>query len=101
MAWISGVLDAVRAAPTASTTRSNGASWCASPASSVWRPCRSASAKRVPGSNRARSASVLTKNPISDAVSGRVRWATGVPTTRSDCPLQRASTACIGGSASA
>ena len=26
MAWISGVLEAVRAAPTASTTRSNGAS---------------------------------------------------------------------------
>jgi hypothetical protein len=45
-----------------------------------------------PGS-RDRSTRVLTKKPIKSSTSGRCRFATGVPTVKSRCPVSRASRA--------
>ncbi len=51
--------------------------------------CSSNAATLRPPCGRMRSASVLTKKPISDSSSLRGRFATGVPITTSSCPLKR------------
>ena len=78
-----------RAGASACTTRSNGASWCAYAPSAAARPLARTSRKLGSPERSARSASVFAKNPSSSAVSGRVRFAIGVPTTTSSCPVYR------------
>ncbi len=89
--WKSGVWLRERSTRSASTRRSNGTSWCWY-APSVPSRTRPSSAWNDGLPERSvRSASVLTKKPISPSVSRRVRLAMGVPTTTSSCPDQRAS----------
>ena len=49
--------------------------------------CAKSSRKLGSPARRVRSASVLTKNPISPSISARLRLAIGEPTTMSSCPL--------------
>ncbi|CAM3856235.1 hypothetical protein COSO111634_27205 [Corallococcus soli] len=84
--WNSDARSAPRSAPRASTSRSNGTSWCAYAASEDSRTRSSSSVKRGSPSRRARSTSVLRNTPMSGSSSGRVRWATGLPTAKSSCP---------------
>nr|WP_233587861.1 hypothetical protein [Corallococcus sp. CA049B] len=86
LAWNSGVRLRSRGSAMASSTRSNGASWCAK-ASRAWVRTRpSSSTKDGMPDSRERKGRVLMKHPISISSSGRVRPAMGVPTTKSSCP---------------
>ncbi len=91
MAWNTAERLVSRGSPSSSTTFSNGVSWCAnasSVASLTWpRNAR----KGWPASTRARSTTVLTKNPATRSSSARSRPATTVPTAMSSWPDQRCS----------
>src|SRR5579864_3047829 len=63
------------------------------PSSALSRTCSSNARKLPPASTRTRNASVFTNNPITPSVSTRFRFATGVPTTKSFCPVYRYSNA--------
>ncbi len=92
--WKTGEWPGLRSTPTSSTRRSKGRSWWSSAASIPARVRRSAPRTVGASARRARRARTFTKKPISGSCSTRLRPATGVPTTTSSCPDQRASSAC-------
>jgi hypothetical protein len=86
-----GWRDGSRSGCSSSTRRSKGRSWC-SCASSMVRRTRPSSSRKVGSPERSvRRRSVLTKQPMSPAVSGRSRWAAPELTTTSCSPEQRES----------
>ena len=87
-----GRLD-VRAGRTASTSLSNGRSWCARAVRATSRTRAMSCRKETPLGRRVRSTSVFTKNPTSPSSAPWARCATGVPTTRLRCPVCRYSSA--------
>src|ERR1051326_5148539 len=87
LTWKSGPRPTLRSGRNSSTSRSNGTSWCAYAPSAASRTRPSSSRNVTPARTPTRSTSWLTKNPMSPSVSGRVRFATSVPTTISSRPL--------------
>ncbi|CAM4039265.1 hypothetical protein COSO111634_31780 [Corallococcus soli] len=85
--WKKGVWPAIRGGCSASTSFSNGTSWCAYAPSVTAFTRRSSSTKDGSPSNCVRSTSVLTKKPMSPSVCGWLRPAMGAPMLTSSCPV--------------
>ncbi|MCY1409716.1 hypothetical protein D9M71_250720 [compost metagenome] len=84
--WNNGLWLRLRSGCKASTSCSNGKSWCACAPNARSLTCSSSSVKVVLSSNSARSTWVLTKKPARRSVSVRLRLAIGTPTRISACP---------------
>ena len=93
MTWNSGVREGSRAGPIASMTASTGVSDQASASTTVRCTWSSRSMKDIHRDTRVRSTTVLTIMPSSGSISGRLRFAAPVPTSRSCCPVYRYSSA--------
>src|SRR4029077_12273949 len=91
--WNTGLCARLRGGRTISTTCSNGMSSCSCAAKTCPLTRSSSSPTVAVPQTPSRSASVLTKNPISPSISTRLRLPTGGPTTTSSCPDNRASSA--------
>ncbi|EDT37269.1 hypothetical protein BamMEX5DRAFT_6953 [Burkholderia ambifaria MEX-5] len=99
--WNSGWWLALRGTPSASTTCSNGTSWCICASTSA-RCVRATSDEKSPCAGTSTSiASVLTKKPIRPATSARSRFAAGTPTQIRASPVARASSASSAASSTA